>query len=65
MDISVWLAELQFRLQKYFPPPRGVLERYSLPKIMQSSLQIVDSLYSDQSSIAEWLSCYGALYTFN
>lgn len=32
---------------------------------MQSSLQIVDSLYSDQSSIAEWLSCYGALYTFN
>lgn len=49
VDISVWVAELQFRLQKYFPPPRGVLERYSLPKIMQSSLQIVDSLYSDQS----------------
>lgn len=32
---------------------------------MQSSLQIVDSLYSDQSSTVEWLSCYGALYTFN
>lgn len=65
MDISVWVAELQSRLQKYFPPPGGVLERCSLPKTMQSSLQIVGSSYSDQSSTAEWLSCYGAPYTFN